>query len=271
MSSPILEFSGVTLVFDDVVAVENVSFRVNEGATLVIFGTAGSGKSVLLKLSLGLLKPDGGQIYLFGEKIDDLPEEDLFSLRRQAGMVFQEGALFDSLTVGDNVAYPILNQGDEIPSPEEVEARVREALSFVELDQTYDKLPSELSGGMKRRVAIARAIVNRPRLVLYDSPTAGLDPITAHTIMTLVLKERDMANVTSLLVTHRLQNGHLLANFRYDPSGGELTPFRRDGASPKPETRFAVLNKGRLVFEGTQEELNQQQDPYIRKFVMRTS
>ena len=268
MSSPILEFVHVTLIFDDVVALENVSFRVDAGASVVILGVAASGKSVLLKLSLGLHKPDAGQIYLFGEKIDDMPERDLFVLRRQVGMVFQESALFDSLTIGENVAYPLLNQTKETPPLDEVEADVREALSFVELEQTYDKLPSELSGGMRRRVAIARAIVNRPRLLLYDSPTAGLDPITAHTIMTLILKERDTANVSSLVVTHRLQDGHLLANFRYDGATGGLVVARRDGARPGTETRFLVLNRGRLVFYGDQDELHRHKDPYVRKFVM---
>ena len=269
MSSPTLEFSRVTLIFDDVVALENISFRVNTGSSLVIFGVAGSGKSVLLKLSLGLLKPDAGEIYLFGERIDTLREQELAPLRQQVGMVFQESALFDSFTVAENVAYPLVNQETKTPPLEEVEARAREALCFVELEPAFDKLPSELSGGMRRRVAIARAIVNQPRLLLYDSPTAGLDPITAHTIMTLILKERDTANVTSLVVTHRLQNGYLLANFRYDPAGGNLIPAHRDGASPNTETRFLILNKGRLVFEGDQEELNRQQDPYVRKFVMR--
>ena len=268
MPTPALEFSRVTLIFDDVVALENISFRVDAGASLVILGTAGSGKSVLLKLSAGLLKPDAGAIYLFGERIDDMDEEDLFLLRRQIGMVFQEGALFDSLSVFENVAYPILNQSEKTPPPEEVERRVREALCFVELEQAIDKLPSELSGGMRRRVAIARAIVNQPRLVLYDSPTAGLDPITAHTIMTLGLKERDTANVTSLVVTHRLQDGHLMANFRFDPASGELIPAARNGTKPPTETHFLVLNKGRLAFAGNEEELNRQQDPYVKKFAM---
>ncbi len=271
MSSPILEFVKVTLLFDAVVGIENLSFRVNTGASLVLLGVAGSGKSVLLKLSLGLLRPDAGEIYLFGEKIDAMPEQELLAFRRQVGMVFQESALFDSLTVGENVSYPLVNQAGRLPPPEEVEERVREALGFVELEQTYYKLPSELSGGMRRRVAIARAIVNSPRLLLYDSPTAGLDPITAHTIMTLILKERDTANVTSLVVTHRLQDGHLLANFRYDPGRGGLVPAVRNGGPPSQETRFLVLNKGRLVFDGGQQELNREQDPYVRKFVTKTS
>ena len=271
MAGAVLEFSRVTLLFDDVVGLENVSFRVGAGSSLVILGVAASGKSTLLKLSMGLLRPDAGQIYLFGEKIDDLPEEDLFVFRRQVGMVFQESALFDSLTVGENVAYPLVNQEGHAPPPaDQVEARVRQALSFVELDQAIDKLPSELSGGMRRRVGIARALVNDPRLVLYDSPTAGLDPITAHTIMTLVLKARDTANVSSLLVTHRLQNGHLLANFRYDAASGRLVPAAQNGASSRTETHFLVLHKGKLVFDGDQEELNRQTDPYVRKFAMKT-
>ncbi|HYM10796.1 MAG TPA: ATP-binding cassette domain-containing protein [Bryobacterales bacterium] len=282
MPSPVLEFSNVTLLFDDVVALDNVSFCVETGASLVILGVTGSGKSVLLKLSIGLLRPDAGEIYLFGEKIDDMPERDLLPFRRQAGMVFQESALFDSLTVGENVAYPIVSQEEGAPPREEVGARVREALSFVELEEAIDKLPSELSGGMRRRVAIARAIVNRPRLLLYDSPTAGLDPITAHTIMTLVLKERDTANVTSLLVTHRLQDAHLLAGFRYDPARSGLVPAQRDGAGaagpaaprpaagqPQTQTRFLVLNKGKLVFQGGEEEMNRHPDPYVRKFTMK--
>lgn len=262
MPTTALEFSDVTLVFDDVVALERVSFRVDAGDSLVILGQASSGKSVLLKLALGLLQPDSGRIYLFGEQISDMREDDLLPYRQQVGMVFQESALFDSLSVFDNVAYPLLNRNSgAAPPPEEVEERVREALRFVELEAAIDKLPSELSGGMRRRVAIARAIVNQPRLVLYDSPTAGLDPITAHTIVTLILKGRDTAGVTSLVVTHRLQNGHLLANFHYDPATGEVVRPCRS------QTQFLVLRQGRVVFLGTQEELALQQDPYVVKFV----
>lgn len=270
MSFPVLEFSRVTLLFDDVVALQNVSFRLEAGESLVILGVAGSGKSVLLKLSIGLLRPDAGEIYLFGERIDDMPERDLLPFRRQAGMVFQEGALFDSLTVGENVAYPLISaEGAPAPPAGEVGARVREALSFVELEEAIDKLPSELSGGMRRRVAIARAIANRPRLLLYDSPTAGLDPVTAHTIMTLVLKERDTANVASLVVTHRLQDAHLLAAFRYDAARGALVPAARNGARAQTQTGFLVLNEGKLVFQGGEEELNRHPDPYVHKFAIR--
>ncbi len=270
MAVAALEFSNVTLIFDDVVALENLSFRVEAGASLVILGVTGSGKSVLLKVSLGLYKPDGGQIYLFGEQVSGIREADLLALRRRVGMVFQEGALFDSLSVAGNVAYPLLNQEATPPPMEEIEERVREALRFVELEQVIDKPPSELSGGMRRRVAIARAIVSRPPLVLYDSPTAGLDPITAHTIMSLILKARDTANATSLLVTHRLQDGHLLANYRYDAERGEVRPAETGATDGRPLTSFLVLNKGKPVFHGSQEELSGQQDPYLRKFVMKS-
>ncbi len=270
MATAALEFIDVTLIFDDVAALDRVSFRVEAGASLVVLGAAGSGKSVLLKLALGLLKPDAGQIYLFGEQISGMREADLLPFRQQVGMVFQESALFDSLTVFENVAYPLVNRNSgRPPAAAEVEERVREALRFVELEEAIDKLPSELSGGMRRRVAIARAIVNRPRLVLYDSPTAGLDPITAHTIMALILKERDTAGVTSLVVTHRLQNGHLLANFVYDPKSGDVVPAARNGASPPSRTEFLVLRDGRAVFLGSEADLAAQQDPYVRKFAMK--
>jgi len=267
MGSPVLEFSKVTLLFDEVVGLENVSFRLEAGDSLVILGVAGSGKSVLLKVALGLYRPDAGHVYLFGEQIDGMREKELHGLRRRVGMLFQESALFDSLTVGENVAYPLVNQSGGAPDdPEGIESRVREALRFVELEGALEKLPSELSGGMRRRVGIARAIVNGPPLVLYDSPTAGLDPITAHTIMTLILKERDASEVASVLVTHRLQNGHLLANFRYHPASEELRPAPRDEDGRGSRTRFLVLRQGRLVFEGDQEDLNRQQDSYLRNF-----
>jgi phospholipid/cholesterol/gamma-HCH transport system ATP-binding protein len=266
MPTPILEFSHVTLMFDDVVALQNVSFRVEAGGSLVILGAAGCGKSVLLKVSIGLVRPDAGQVYLFGERIDDMPEEKLLAFRQKVGLVFQESALFDSLTVAENVSYPLVNHEGPKPAPQETDRRVREALQFVELEHTLEKLPSELSGGMRRRVAIARAIVGAPKLILYDSPTAGLDPITAHTIMTLVLKERDAANVASLVVTHRLQDGHLLANFRYDPANGAVPVAGGNGAGPH-STRFLIMKKGQLVFDGDETALRRQQDPYIRDFV----
>jgi len=267
MATPALEFSDVTLIFDNVVALDRVSFRVHPGDSLVILGAAASGKSVLLKLALGLLQPDAGEIYLFGEQISRMSEADLLPYRQQVGMVFQESALFDSLTVFDNVAYPLVNRdGGSAAEPDDVAPRVLEALRFVELEHAVDKLPSELSGGMRRRVAIARAIVGEPRLVLYDSPTAGLDPITAHTIVTLILKERDTAGVTSLIVTHRLQNAHLVTNFRYDSDSGDLVPA---AAAPASRTELLVLRQGRVAFRGSQQELALEQDAYVRKFVMK--
>ena len=270
MATAALEFIDVTLIFDDVVALERVSFRVGAGDSLVVMGAAASGKSVLLKLALGLLKPDAGEIYLFGEQISRMSEAELLPYRQQVGMVFQESALFDSLSVFENVSYPLLNTAaGGGPRREELPERVIEALRFVELEHALDKLPSELSGGMRRRVAIARAIVNQPRLVLYDSPTAGLDPITAHTIVALILKERDTAGVTSVVVTHRLQNGHLLANFSYDPKTSDVIPASRNGAAAPSRTEFLILREGRAIFLGGQEELAREQDPYVRKFAMK--
>jgi phospholipid/cholesterol/gamma-HCH transport system ATP-binding protein len=198
-------------------------------------------------------------------------ESQLFGLRSRAGMVFQEGGLFDSLSVGENVEYPLLNRqtadGDG-PQPEEaIEKRVRDALRFVELEHTYDKFPNEISGGMRRRVGIARAIVTEPPLVLYDSPTAGLDPITANTIMALVAKERDVRDSASLIVTYRYQDGELMAGFRYDSEHQQLVPVT-DEADPRHDrTKFIVMKEGAIVFFGTRQEIEASDDPYVRRFV----
>jgi phospholipid/cholesterol/gamma-HCH transport system ATP-binding protein len=221
-----------------------------------------------LKTATGLLKPDAGRILLFGQDITNLSEEELFPIRAKVGVLFQEGGLFDSFNIEDNVAYPVWNQkGRENGKldPEAVRARVTEALRFVELEHTLEKFPSELSGGMRRRVGIARATVTEPPLMLYDSPTAGLDPITANTIITLILKARDTKNSTSMIVSHRYQDGHLMANFRYNPQKGELEPAPR-GSGVHENTTFMVFKQGRLVFEGTQEELESATDPYVSKF-----
>lgn len=265
----ILRFDHVTLFFDDDVhALDDVSFDLKKGETRILFGAAGSGKSVLLKCGLGLLKPQAGVIELFGQDITKLPETDLFQIRARAGILFQESALFDSLTVRENVAYPLENQGLSKQAPVDentLEERVREALRFVELEDTLDKFPSELSGGMRRRVGIARAAVTDPPLILYDSPTAGLDPITANTIIALIVKARDTRHTTSMLVTHRYQDGHMMANFRYNSETAELEPAPRDSGIHE-RTIFMVFREGKLVFEGTQEELQQATDPYISKF-----
>ena len=225
---------------------------------------------MLLKTAIGLVRHTAGRVFLFGQDITGMPEEELFEIRGRVGMLFQESGLFDSLTIEENVAYPILNQritGKKIrkPDPEQVQARVREALRFVELEHTLDKFPSELSGGMRRRVGIARAAVTDPPLMLYDSPTAGLDPITANTIIALVVKARDTRKTTSVIVTHRYQDGHILANFRHNPDTGQLEAAPH-GSGVHETTTFMVFKEGRLVFEGTQEELEAARDPYVAKF-----
>ena len=212
-----LKFERVTVSFEDKPALDDISFEAPAGSTWILFGAAGSGKTVLLKTALGLIKPNSGKVYVFDQEISGMREEELFGIRTKMGMLFQEGGLFDSLTIEDNVAYPLLNQESIRCTPEEVERRVRDTLRFVELEGTLAKFPSELSGGMRRRVGVARAVVTDPPLVLFDSPTAGLDPITANTIIKLIVKQRDVKHTTTLLVTHRYQNGNLLANFHSLP------------------------------------------------------
>lgn len=273
---PILEFQDVSLRYEETWALRNVSFVLNPGETRIILGEAGSGKTTLLKAAIGLVRVDKGKIELFGEDVTSRKEQELYALRSQAGMVFQEGGLFDSLSVGENVEYPLINQqtSDQSQSASEtrngqVEQRVREALRFVELEHTFDKFPSQVSGGMRRRVGIARAIVTEPPLMLYDSPTAGLDPITANTIMALIAKERDLRNTASLIVTYRYQDGELMANFRYDSAREELVPINDDGqeAGMRNRTEFMVMKEGEIVFFGTREELESSQDQYVKRFI----
>ncbi|MBI1786943.1 MAG: ATP-binding cassette domain-containing protein [Acidobacteria bacterium] len=261
-----LRFENVFVAFEGEEVLHSVSFAVPAGETRILFGAAGSGKTVALKTALGLVTPDSGRVYVFGQDISRLPERELFDVRSKIGMLFQESALFDSLTIEENVAYPLLNQKSIRCGPEECRRRVREALRFVELEHTLEKFPSELSGGMRRRVAIARAVVTGPPLLLYDSPTAGLDPITANTIITLIVKQRDLSNTTTLIVTHRYQNGNLLANYRYEPQTGRL--LRTNGAGRRTAaTRFLGFKDGRLILDATQDELDASTDPYVSKFV----
>jgi phospholipid/cholesterol/gamma-HCH transport system ATP-binding protein len=269
----LLKFDKVNLKFDEIVALDTVSFELHAGETRVVLGAAGSGKTTLLKAGIGLIRPDSGKIYLFDQEITGLKEAQLFHIRSGVGVLFQEGGLFDSVTVEENVAYPLLNRAQHAESLQEVEAKVREALRFVELEQTLEQYPSELSGGMRRRVGIARAVVSEPPLVLYDSPTAGLDPITANTIMALIAKERDSTNTANLIVTQRYQDGQLMANFRYNRSSGHLEPVSSNGAEGSNPTRtiFMVMKDGRVVFEGTQHELEASQDDYVQKFVPKHS
>ncbi len=263
-SNDALKFVDVTTGFDETAALQNVSFELCKGETGIILGVAGSGKTVLLKTAMGLQKPWSGKVLLFGQDITVLPEQELFNVRSKMGMLFQESALFDSLNIEQNVAYPLLNQTAVKCEPSQVRPRVKEALEFVELGQTLKSFPSELSGGMRRRAAIARAVVTKPPLLLYDSPTAGLDPITATTIMKLIIKERDLDNTSALVVTHRYQDGNLVANFRYNPETSNLDPAKGENSKP---TKFIVMKEGKVIFDGPQAELETQKDPYIMKFV----
>ena len=268
MSDDVLRLDHVTVRFDDVTVLRDVSLALREGDTAVLLGAAGSGKTVLLKTALGLVPPDEGSVFLFGKDTRGLRERDLNDLRSRMGILFQEGGLFDSLNIGENVAYPLLNHRSLHCPEAEVAPRVGQALNFVELGHTVEKVPSELSGGMRRRVGIARAIVSQPPLLLYDSPTAGLDPITATTIMTLIAKERDTRRTTTALATHRYQDGHLLANYRYNPDTQSLERVNLAGAASL-HTRFVVLQEGAIVFEGSQAELEASQDAYVSKFAKR--
>jgi phospholipid/cholesterol/gamma-HCH transport system ATP-binding protein len=262
-----LRFDRVSLSFEETPVLDNVSFDLDAGESCVIFGAAGSGKTVLLKTALGLLKPDSGRVILFGKDITGLKETELFDIRARVGVLFQEGGLFDSLTIEENVAYPLLNQRVLTFARSEVRPRVEEALRFVELEHTLEKFPSELSGGMRRRVGIARAVVTEPSLMLYDSPTAGLDPITSYTIVSLIIKGRDLRNAATMIVTHRYQDGAWLADFRYNPKSGVLVPAASNGRRVDTRTKFMVLREGRKVFEGSRAELEASRDPYIAKFV----
>lgn len=256
-------FEDVSLSFDDLTVLDGVSFELKRGETKVIFGVAGSGKSTLLKLCLGLLKPDSGHIYVLGHDITTMTEEELFDLRSKVGIVFQESALFDSLNVHDNVAFRLMEE--HLPESE-VEKRVRESLSFVELEEAISKLPAELSGGMRRRVGIARAVITQPEVLLYDSPTGGLDPITSTTIIELIMKQRDVYKTSALLVTHRLQDGFTLASHYYDPATRHMQPA--DGMPSRDiHTRFMILRDGKVIFEGTAPELGKVEDTYIKEYI----
>jgi phospholipid/cholesterol/gamma-HCH transport system ATP-binding protein len=260
---PVVELRHAAIAFDGPPVLVDVSFTVAPGETRILLGPAGVGKSVLLKLINGLLLPDTGSVYLFGEDISSMTEEQLFPLRARTGMVFQEGALFDSLTVRDNVAYQLIQ--DERISDEEIDARVHEALRFVGLEQTFSFFPSSLSGGMRRRVAIARALINSPDLLLYDSPTGGLDPVTSTNIIELIVKQRDVHRTPSLLVTHRLQDAFTLCTHRFDPEKNAMVPLPE--GQTEPNTTFLMLDEGRLIFNGSLHDLLHSKDPFVREFL----
>jgi len=256
-------FERVSLGFGGQPALEEISFTLDHGETKILLGVSGSGKTLILKLALGLIKPDSGRIYVLGHEITQLKEEDLFELRRMMGMVFQESALFDSLTVEENVAFRLY---EEHIAYAEIHRRVVEALRFVELEDTVGLYPSELSGGMRRRVAIARAIITEPHVMLYDSPTAGLDPVTSTTIIELLIKQRDVYKTSALLVTHRMQDAFLMATHNFNRQANRMEQIP-EGEQVNMHTSFILLRDCRIIFEGTAAELANSTDPYIRDYL----
>jgi phospholipid/cholesterol/gamma-HCH transport system ATP-binding protein len=263
--TPAIEFRDVTLAFDEQVILDRLSFKVRKGEAKLILGGSGGGKSTTIKLILGLLKPDEGRILVDGEDITDYSEAEMMPVRKKIGMVFQEGALFDSLSVYDNVAYRLHEQG--VPE-EEVEQEVRRMLRFVNLEEAIDKMPIELSGGMRRRVGVARALVGGPKIVMFDEPTAGLDPPTARTICELAIKLRDLEDVSSIFVTHEMNNVKYLTNeYAVVNDDGEII-FEEEGQRLcLTNTKVMMLRGGKIIFEGTDEALHRNEDPYIRRFI----
>jgi len=261
-----IRFENVSKSFNEQVVLRDFDLEVRKAETKIVLGGSGSGKSTILKMVLGLVKPDQGRVWVNDQDITDLREDQLMEIRKQIGMVFQEGALFDSISVGENVAYPLREAKQQ--TNEEIESAVKRLLGFVGLANAYDRMPSELSGGMRRRVAIARAVVHRPSIVLYDEPTAGLDPITSRTICDLVIALRDLEGVSSIFVTHDLSAAMTLASEMAlrDPSG-EVTFRSEDNDFCLANTRFVILKDGQIIFEGTDESLHKTDDEYIREFL----
>jgi phospholipid/cholesterol/gamma-HCH transport system ATP-binding protein len=262
--APVIQFEDVSLAFDDKVILDRISFTLLPGRLKVILGASGSGKSTILRLILGLLKPDAGQIHVAGRRVDRMSEAEMMAVRADLGMVFQEGALFDSLTVRENVGYRLYEETDQ--AIDEIDARVREVLGFVGLGQYADRMPSELSGGQRRRVAIARALTSRPRILLYDEPTTGLDPITALTVDDEIVKLRDLESVSSLLVTHQLRDAFYVATQQALMKGRELT-FVPSQADHLNRSDFLMLREGRVAFTGSASELRASTDPYLQSFL----
>ena len=264
MIEPILEMKDVVKFYGEKPVLQGVSFRVRKGETKIIIGASGSGKSTILKLIMGLEKPDEGEILVGGRDITVLNEQQLVGVRQKIGMVFQESALFDSLTVRENVAYRAYEEGvDE----DEIETKVRQTLGFVGLEDAIDKFPSELSGGMKRRVALARALVSEPEIMLYDEPTAGLDPITSRKINELIIALRDINNVTGIFVTHRMRDAFTLSS-EYATNGNGNVKFHNEANFLCiANTRFLMLRDGKIIFEGPDEELRRSRDEYIKRFL----
>jgi phospholipid/cholesterol/gamma-HCH transport system ATP-binding protein len=261
---PAIVFEDVHLSFGDNHVLRGVSFHLPVGETKAVFGVAGSGKSTMLKLALGLLPPDSGKIIVLGNEITQMRELEMFPVRGQMGMVFQESALFDSLTVAENVAFRLMEEKGIYDDA--IDGKVREALRFVELEHTVDMLPSELSGGMRRRVAIARAIITEPELLLYDSPTGGLDPVTSNTIIELVMKQRDVYRTSSLLVTHRLQDAFTMATHQFDRKTNQMTALPKGSRCEVPMS-FMILREGKVIFDGDVQQLVHTKDEYIREYI----
>ncbi|HEY8204416.1 MAG TPA: ATP-binding cassette domain-containing protein [Pyrinomonadaceae bacterium] len=262
---PAIEFRNVTIEFDDRKVLNDLSFKVMKGETKIILGGSGCGKSTTIKLVLGLLKPDSGQILVNGENITNYSEVQMMHVRKKIGMIFQEGALFDSLSVYDNVAFKLHEAG--VPE-DEVENEVRRMLRFVNLEQAIDKMPSELSGGMRRRVGIARALVGDPKIVMFDEPTAGLDPPTARTICELAMKLRDLEDVSSIFVTHEMNNlDYLCSEYAVVNEAGEVV-FEKEGEKLcLINSKVLMMSDGQVIFSGTDESLRRAEDKYIQKFL----
>ena len=263
LSGYAIEFDKVSIAFDEKVVLDGISFQLARGETKALFGVAGSGKSTLLKLAMGLMRPDSGRIFALGEEVTRMSEQELFELRRRVGIVFQESALFDSLKVYENVAFRLM---EEKTPAEEIERRVREVLRFVELEQTYDMRPSELSGGMRRRVAIARAIITEPEVLLYDSPTGGLDPVTSNTIVELIVKQRDVYKTSALMVTHRLQDAFTMATHQFDKATNQMVVLPKGQRCEVPLS-FLILRDAKVIFDGDAQQLAASRDEYIREYI----
>jgi phospholipid/cholesterol/gamma-HCH transport system ATP-binding protein len=262
-SAEAIVFENVSIAFEENVVLDGVSFHLPRGETKALFGVAGAGKSTILKMALGLVRPDGGRIFVLGEEVTRMTEEELFAMRRRVGIVFQESALFDSLNVRDNVAFRLM---EEHISDGEIEQRVLESLRFVELEHTIEKFPSELSGGMRRRVAIARAIITQPEVLLYDSPTGGLDPVTSNTIVELIVKQRDVYKTSALMVTHRLQDAFTMATHQFDKATNHMVGLPKGQHAEVPMS-FLLLRDGKVIFDGDAKELVRSRDPYIREYI----
>jgi phospholipid/cholesterol/gamma-HCH transport system ATP-binding protein len=270
---PLIAFSDVHIGFDEGDVLRGISFEVWPGETKVLLGETGTGKTLIMKLGAGLLRADSGRVWVMGHELGDMNEQELLDFRRHIGFVCQEGALFDSISVAENVGFRL--REENLPDAK-IESRVREVLRFVELESTYDMFPGDLSGGMRRRVSIARALADRPPMVFYDSPTAGLDPVTSQTIITLIMRGRDLQDVTSLIATHRVQDAFGLANYRFDRDSDRV--LHLDGAVPQTAqqqgqpsrtgpTNVVVLRDGQIYFEGAADDLLRTSDEYLKKFL----